>query len=65
MTLIADGATFVTNPEGQIRLWSGKGPSCYSRMMSFFAEHTRLCRALAAAEIMVGTALLLRGGRQS
>ncbi len=63
-TLVADGATFVTNPQGQIRLWSGKrAPAWYQSVMSFFARHLTLCRALAAAEILAGTALLVRAAR--
>lgn len=66
MTLVADGAVFVTNPAAQIRLWSSeRAPAWYRRVMRLFAKHVSLCRALAATELLTGTALLLRAGREA
>ena len=66
MTLVADGVVFVTNPSGQIRLWSGeRAPIWYGRMMSFFAKRVSLCRTLAATELLAGAALLIRAARET
>jgi hypothetical protein len=55
--LVADGATFMMNPADQIRLWTGdRTPAWYRRVMGFFSEHLVLCRALAATELVAGTA---------
>jgi hypothetical protein len=63
MALVADGAAFVTNPSAQIALWSSShAPRWYRRMMMYFSEHPDVCRALAGAELVLGMAMLARGG---
>jgi len=58
--LLADGAAFLLDPAGQIRLWSGpRAPAAYRRAMSFFAGHTGFCRILSAAETAAGVALVV------
>jgi hypothetical protein len=59
--LVADGAAYLFNPSGQLRLWSTpRAPGWYRRATSYITEHTTLCRVLCAAEIAGGFALVAR-----
>jgi hypothetical protein len=61
LVLLADGSATLINPAGLIRLWSGpRAPSWYRNMMSYFTKHLGFTRAVSAAEVAAGLALVAR-----
>lgn len=61
--LLADGAMFLINPKGQLRLWSSpRAPRWYRRALLFFREHERLCRLISGVEVASGIAAIVRSG---
>jgi hypothetical protein len=63
LTLLADGASYLANPEGMLRFWSfARSPRWYRRCLRFLEERPRLSRLLAGAEVLAGSAVLSRAG---
>lgn len=61
LSLLADGSATLINPAGLIRLWSGpRAPGWYRNVMSYFAKHLAVTRAVSAAEVAAGIALVAR-----
>ncbi|MFZ0662007.1 MAG: hypothetical protein WAM66_04885 [Acidobacteriaceae bacterium] len=61
MMLIGDGVMALLHPQRDARAWS-MGPRAWKSFMRYLSEHPEMLRAIGAAEIAVGMAVVAGGG---
>jgi uncharacterized protein YjeT (DUF2065 family) len=61
MMLIGDGVLAMLRPEGEACTWEA-APKVWKDLMEYLADHPELTRAIGAAEVAVGFALIASNG---
>lgn len=61
MMLIGDGVLAMLRPEREARAWE-VGPKVWKDLMEYLADHPEVTRAIGAAEVAVGFALIASSG---
>jgi hypothetical protein len=61
MLLIGDGVMALLRPHRDARAWS-VGPQFWKDLMQYLSDHPDVLRAIGAAEMAVGFALVARSG---
>jgi hypothetical protein len=61
MMLIGDGVMAVVRPQRDARAWS-MGPRAWISFMGYLSDHPEMLRAIGAAEIAAGMAMVASNG---